>query len=465
MVSQMVYRTLFLVSVVTLIFLALANLVVESQSSTRQVGTASCVIYTEPDGLRRRCARILCDSSGFVITNVPGDPSSGCSPSHPRDQYDLLCENGVGSCTVLDDDRIACNADQRSAEFGIECANGTIRTVSSRQITCPVTCPGCPTPVGSKPCSRAIWDATRCRWNRIPCDMAGGVPCEPAYDGSCASGWFANGCGHCCSEAAQSECQNQGWMFNLTGGGNCRDPQGLCLEQQYECIDPQTGWNEFSCRCAYPCEITSPILIDVDGDGFDLTSAANGVVFDINPEGRDGLKEQVAWTSIGTDDAWLVLDRNGNGGIDSGRELFGNFTQQSDPPPGESRNGFRALARYDKPQRGGNNDGWISHHDEIFSSLRLWQDANHNGVSEPGELFTLPQLGLRKIELDYRESQRVDAHGNRFKYRARVKDAQDAQLGRWAWDIYLALPPRDTSMQSVFLQSAGLKSSCNSKSL
>jgi hypothetical protein len=63
--------------------------------------------------------------------------------------------------------------------------------------------------------------------------------------------------------------------------------------------------------------------------------------------------------------------------------------------------------------------------------------VNHNGVSEPGELHTLRELGLRTIELDYKESRRTDRHGNQFRYRAKVKDTRGAQLGRWAWDVFL----------------------------
>lgn len=121
--------------------------------------------------------------------------------------------------------------------------------------------------------------------------------------------------------------------------------------------------------------------------------------------------------------------------------MFGNFSEQPDPPSGTERNGFLALAEFDKFVNGGNADGLITRRDMIFDSLRLWQDANHNGVSESAELFALPQLGVRKMHLDFRESRRVDEHGNRFKYRAKVKDAQDAQLGRWAWDVCLVKQP------------------------
>ena len=178
-----------------------------------------------------------------------------------------------------------------------------------------------------------------------------------------------------------------------------------------------------------------PVIVDVSGDGFRLTSFADGVNFDID---ADGNKEQLAWTALGVDDSFLALDRNGNGTIDDGSELFGDVT----PQPISSRpHGFIALAEYDKREKGGNADGLITRGDAVFSQLRLWQDANHNGVSEPAELHTLRQLGLNTIDCDYRRSGRRDEYGNVFRYRAKVKDTRDAQLGRWAWDIFLVAAP------------------------
>ena len=194
-----------------------------------------------------------------------------------------------------------------------------------------------------------------------------------------------------------------------------------------KCFAGGEDWDPVTCTC----QVATPIVIDINGDGFSLTDKAGGVRFDIN---GDGQPDSIGWTATGSDDAWLALDRNGNGLVDSGRELFGNATPQ---PRVAEPNGFLALAEYDRSSKGGNQDGWIGLQDAVYPALRLWQDGNHNGVSESSELHSLTELGVRRLDLDYQGSRRVDQYGNRFRYRAKVRDAQGAQVGRWAWDVFL----------------------------
>lgn len=212
------------------------------------------------------------------------------------------------------------------------------------------------------------------------------------------------------------------------GGGNCGS-EDCCVRWDCSCD------SNFDCATScggdgYCTPWIDPIIVDVAGNGFQLTDAANGVNFDFFANSRP---RHIAWTAAGVDDAWLVLDRNGNGGIDSGAEMFSNVT----PPVAPAQIGFEALARNDAQPNGGNGDGVIDQNDAIFFYLRLWQDVNHNGISEPSELHTLPELGLKSIDLDYKQSRRTDQFGNQFRYRAKVRDTHGAQLGRWAWDVVL----------------------------
>jgi len=193
-----------------------------------------------------------------------------------------------------------------------------------------------------------------------------------------------------------------------------------------------------TCPGEYEIIAGSPIIIDAAGAGFQLTSIDNGVKFDLMGDGR---RRQVAWTARGTRNAFLALDWDGDGKIDSGKELFGNFTPQ---PERAEKNGFAALAEYDKPAKGGNGDGIIDEHDAVWPHLRLWINANHDAIAQTSELFTLPQLGVYSLGIKWSKFPTNDAFGNVFMYSAAVnpnlKDGTSKD-GRIAYDVFLRMQP------------------------
>jgi hypothetical protein len=197
----------------------------------------------------------------------------------------------------------------------------------------------------------------------------------------------------CCSDAAYNTC--------VHGGGN---------------------FSSASCECNF-----TPIILSLDRGDLQLTDAAHGVNFDLSP---DGEAERLGWTRSGSDDAFLVLDRNQNGRVDDGRELFGSATEQ---PPEGNRHGFRALAVFDA-----NGDKRIDAADPAYASLQLWSDRNHDGKSDAGELQTLDAAGIVEISLQYRSVSRTDRHGNAFMYVANVSQKHGKRLvKRLAWDVAL----------------------------
>lgn len=154
----------------------------------------------------------------------------------------------------------------------------------------------------------------------------------------------------------------------------------------------------------------SPLILDLDHRGFRFTDAKDGVEFDID---ADGVMESIAWTRAGSGDAFLALDRNLNGFVDDGIELFGNYTSQ---PVSSEPNGFEALAIFDWPENGGNGDGKISQSDAVYSSLILWTDTNHDGFSQYDEMNSLEWHEVSSISLQYHETWRTDKHGNLLRF-------------------------------------------------
>lgn len=136
-----------------------------------------------------------------------------------------------------------------------------------------------------------------------------------------------------------------------------------------------------------------PLVLDLDGDGIELTSYTQGAKFDLMGTGKS---VQTAFVTGG--DAFLAMDLNKDGIINSGLELFGEQRGAA--------NGFEELRKLDS-----NRDGYISSADEAFGSLLLFRD-NGDGVSAADELVSLAEAGVQEINLNYRQANARASGGN-----------------------------------------------------
>jgi hypothetical protein len=249
----------------------------------------------------------------------------------------------------------------------------------------------------------------------------GPVGCEQQCGSACMDGMT-------CGEGFTPEClgNTPQCACTIPCGNACLSAMTCPLGGQPECEDEDEGWIPV---CP---EQGSPIIIDAFGEGFHLTNVPGGVQFRVLP--GDPL-EQMSWTDQRWRNGWLALDRNGNGLIDNFTELFGNLTPQ---PPGSDPNGYIALAVFDDPANGGNGNGKIHPGDAVYDHLLLWIDSNHNGISEPGELYHLRDVGIFAIDLHYELARYVDQYGNQFRYKAKAWD-EAGQEHDMCYDVFLQM--------------------------
>ena len=169
----------------------------------------------------------------------------------------------------------------------------------------------------------------------------------------------------------------------------------------------------------------SALLVAIGAEPYTLTSEPDGVWFDIN---GDGIPDHVAWTKAGSDVAFLALDRNGDGVINDGTELFGNAMV-----PGVG-NGFAALEALSKVQNGILS---ADNAPEFFKKLLLWTDRNHDGVSQPDEIEPFSKYFVG-IGLGYGGSNRRDGFGNVYRWSGFVLAKGAKPLRDYVFEDYKA---------------------------
>jgi hypothetical protein len=183
----------------------------------------------------------------------------------------------------------------------------------------------------------------------------------------------------------------------------------------------------------------SPIAISLDGQEIinNISSSEDGVPYDLT---GDGHPQWYAWQKRGDHRiGWLALpDKDGR--VPNGKYLFGNYSPDEDFPNPNQNNGWKALAEYTEKDNGGCGGPNITPCDSVYSKLRVWVDKNHDGVAQPDELYTLPQIGIASIGTSYEETKIADEYGNWYRYKGQINPLgrpAGSRVNPVAYDVYL----------------------------
>lgn len=166
------------------------------------------------------------------------------------------------------------------------------------------------------------------------------------------------------------------------------------------------------------------LVIDLEGDGLRLSDAYYPVSFDTD---GDGGAELTSWTAQAQNEAFLWLDLDNDGRVDHGGELVGSA--MAIPGGGPDDDAFAALRALDRISLGGNDDGMLSAGDRAWRELRLWVDSDHDGESDPPEIFEPGDWGLRAISLAFETAFDLDGGLNLLRRRARIELSRSSTRG------------------------------------